>query len=405
MSDFLIMLILVLGVSTIYIGFEYRRRIFLKQQIKKGFINLLDPVFIASSRNSVTNQIGNSLIVLGETSLKFFERGKFVVEIKYSDIAEVRCTQALWTNEYKFIKNDGSILDLSTGAKVDTASATKRVGMALLLPFIGRRSSVGMGMAGVSASAALQVEASRQLNDELGQRGLRVVSDAAATDRARKHYNRTLGWSIFIGFFGTFLLLAVASGIILTYEYFRDVPKREAEEQDRRALIQRRDDEVRDQKLASVTFQAYNTNSPDISQEGDNILSANYDSENDKYEQSVIDMERVVNFDDEKVRIRLSQSASTLSETGVYYCSRHDISAVPKDDFEPCQTSTSRGGTKVYSLKDHGVSTGEVFLIKDGTFIEINLRAITAEEEYQLLNLIVDSLQPVALDSLNLSII
>ena len=235
MSDFIGYLILVLIVCSVFIVLEYRRRIFLKKQIKRGYINLLDPVFIASSRNSVTNQIGNSFIVLGPQSLKFFERGKFVVELKYSDVTEVRCVQAMWTNEYKFIKKDGSTLDLSTGAKVDTASATKRVGIALLLPFIGRRSSVGMGMAGVSASVALQTEASNQLNGELGQRGIRVVIDASATERARKRWNRRLWWSFFIGFFGTMLLLAVVSGIILTYQYFRDAPKRAAVERDKQA--------------------------------------------------------------------------------------------------------------------------------------------------------------------------
>lgn len=405
MSDFIGYLILVLIVCSVFIVLEYRRRIFLKKQIKRGYINLLDPVFIASSRNSVTNQIGNSFIVLGPQSLKFFERGKFVVELKYSDVTEVRCVQAMWTNEYKFIKKDGSTLDLSTGAKVDTASATKRVGIALLLPFIGRRSSVGMGMAGVSASVALQTEASNQLNGELGQRGIRVVIDASATERARKRWNRRLWWSFFIGFFGTMLLLAVVSGIILTYQYFRDAPKRAAVERDKQALIQSRKDETRDKKSASVTFKTFDTDSPDIAQEGNNVLSASYDSGSGEYVDGVIDMERTINFDGEKLKIRISQTDNVLPDGVDYYCSRHDISEVPKPDFEPCQISTTKDGTKVYSLKDTGVSTGKVFLIKDGTLISINLQAFTEDEESRQLKLVVDSLKPVSVDSLNLTIL
>lgn len=406
MSDFLAYLILVLVVSSVFIFFEYRRRIFLKKEIKRGSINLLDPVFIASSRNSVTNQIGNSFIVLGERSLKFFERGKFVVELQYSDVTEVRCVQALWTNEYKFIKKDGSILDLSTGAKVDTASATKRVGIALLLPFIGRRSSVGMGMAGVSASAGLQIEAAHQLNDEMRQRGLNVVIDATATERATKKWNRTLFWSVFGGFFGTILLLAVASGIILTYEYFRDAPKRAAIERDKQALIQSRKDETRDKKLASVTFKTFDTDSPDIAQEGSNLLfSVKYNADSGLYEESDIDMKKTINFDGKKLKIRILQRASPLTDDGEYFCSRHEISDTAIEDSEPCQASTTSKGLKVYSQKDSGVSTGNVFLIKDGTLISINLQAFTEDEESRQLKLVIDSLKTVSVDSLNLSIL
>lgn len=405
MSDFLAYLILVLVVSSVFIYFEYRRRIFLKTQIKKGNINILDPVFVASSRNSTTNQIGNSLIVLGEKSLKFFERGKFVVELKYSDVAEVRCTQALWTNEYKFIKKDGSSLDISTGAKVDTASATKRVGIALLLPFIGRRSSVGMGMAGVSASAGLQIEAAHQLNDEMRQRGLNLVIDATATERATKKWNRTIFWSLFIGFFGTFLVLAILSAAVLTYQFFRDASKRATAEREKQALIQDRKDEERDRKLASITFQTFDTDSPSIEKKGNNQLSANYDSKSKQYVDGVIDMERMVDFDGDKLKIRILQSASSLSGDGDYFCSRQDISDTDIKDAEPCQTSTSKGGTKVYSFKDSGVSTGKIFLIKDGTLISIKLQAFTEDEESRQLNMVVDSLRQVDVNSLNLLVL
>lgn len=405
MSDFLAYLILVLVVSSVFIYFEYRRRIFLKTQIKKGFINILDPVFVASSRNSTTNQIGNSLIVIGEKSLKFFERGKFVVELKYSDVAEVRCTQALWTNEYKFIKKDGSTLDISTGAKVDTASATKRVGIALLLPFIGRRSSVGMGMAGVSASAGLQIEAAHQLNDELRQRGIKIVIDVTATERATKKWNRTIFWSLFIGFFGTFLVLAILSAAVLTYQFFRDASKRATAEREKQALIQDRKDEERDRKLASITFQTFDTDSPSIEKKGNNQLSANYDSKSKQYVDSVIDMERMVDFDGDKLKIRILQSASSLSGDGDYFCSRQDISDTDIKDAEPCQTSTSKGGTKVYSFKDSGVSTGKIFLIKDGTLISIKLQAFTEDEESRQLNMVVDSLRQVDVNSLNLLVL
>ncbi|MCB9822644.1 hypothetical protein H6800_00025 [Candidatus Nomurabacteria bacterium] len=405
MSDFLAYLILVLVVSSVFIYFEYRRRIFLKTQIKKGNINILDPVFVASSRNSTTNQIGNSLIVLGEKSLKFFERGKFVVELKYSDVAEVRCTQALWTNEYKFIKKDGSTLDISTGAKVDTASATKRVGIALLLPFIGRRSSVGMGMAGVSASAGLQIEAAHQLNDEMRQRGLNLVIDATATERATKKWNRTIFWSLFIGFFGTFLVLAILSAAVLTYQFFRDASKRATAEREKQALIQDRKDEERDRKLASITFQTFDTDSPSIEKKGNNQLSANYDSKSKQYVDGVIDMERMVDFDGDKLKIRILQSASSLSGDGDYFCSRQDISDTDIKDAEPCQTSTSKGGTKVYSFKDSGVSTGKIFLIKDGTLISIKLQAFTEDEESRQLNMVVDSLRQVDVNSLNLLVL
>ena len=398
-------LILVLVVSSVFIYFEYRRRIFLKTQIKKGNINILDPVFVASSRNSTTNQIGNSLIVLGEKSLKFFERGKFVVELKYSDVAEVRCTQALWTNEYKFIKKDGSTLDISTGAKVDTASATKRVGIALLLPFIGRRSSVGMGMAGVSASAGLQIEAAHQLNDEMRQRGLNLVIDATATERATKKWNRTIFWSLFIGFFGTFLVLAILSAAVLTYQFFRDASKRATAEREKQALIQDRKDEERDRKLASITFQTFDTDSPSIEKKGNNQLSANYDSKSKQYVDGVIDMERMVDFDGDKLKIRILQSASSLSGDGDYFCSRQDISDTDIKDAEPCQTSTSKGGTKVYSFKDSGVSTGKIFLIKDGTLISIKLQAFTEDEESRQLNMVVDSLRQVDVNSLNLLVL
>jgi hypothetical protein len=406
MSDFLAYLILVLIVSSVFIYFEYRRRIFLKKLIKKGTINLLDPVFVASSRRSTLNQIGNSIIILGNESLKFYEKGKLIIELHYSDVTKVKCTQSLWTNEYTFELSNGNKVELSTGAKVDTASATKRVGIALLLPFIGRRGgSLAVAGAGLSASAGLQIEAAHQLNDELRQRGLNIVIDATATERATKKWNKRMLWSLFIGFFGTFLVLAIFSGVVLTYQYFRDAPKRAAVEREKQAIIQDKEDALRDVKLASITFQTFDTDSPSIAKEGDNQLSANYDSKSKKYVDGVIDMERMIDFDGEELKIRILQSASPLSGDGEYFCSRQDISDIDIADSEPCQTSTSKGGTKVYSFKDSGVSTGKIFLIKDGTLISVNLQAFTKDEESRQLSLLVDSLKPVSVSSLNLSIL